>query len=179
MKNEFSIEDEWLPFEIHPDTPADGVLWKDYFPGMNPIAFWRQLNARAFPMGLEFGPQTLMSNSSKAMQAGEFVKAHGRYDAYHDAVFKAFFTDCKDIGDIHVILEIAKAVGLDEKRLETALNSEAYKPVLEETTVAARHSMITSAPTFVIAGYGTITGAEPIDNFRSVFEKLIQKKAQL
>lgn len=176
MKKELPIEAEWLPFEIHPDTPEKGVLWKDYFPGMNPLAFWRQLNARAIPMGFEFGPQHLMSNSSKAMQAGEFAREAGRYEAYHGAVFKAFFTDCKDIGDTNVVLEIAREVGLDPHALEETLGSEIYKPVLAETTRAARSSMITSAPTFVIEGGARITGAEPIEKFRSVFKQRVQEK---
>ena len=33
LKQEFSIIEEWLPFEIHPDTPPEGARWKDYFPG--------------------------------------------------------------------------------------------------------------------------------------------------
>ena len=139
---------------------------------MNPIAFWRQLNARAFPMGLKFGPQELMSNSSKAMEAGEFAKANGGYEPFHDAVFKAFFTDAKDIGDTGVILDIARGAGLDAENLKEALKEGRFRPVLEETTQKARAAMITSAPTFVIEGYGTVTGAEPIENFRSIFTRL-------
>lgn len=146
---------------------------------MNPLAFWQQLNSRAIPMEIHFGPQTLMSNSSKAMQAGEFAKNHGRYDAFHEAVFKAFFTDCKDIGDSRVVLEIAQAVGLDTKILEKELTAGIYQPILEETTRQARKNMISSAPTFIIEGYGKIIGAEPIENFRSVFKKLTQEEMPL
>lgn len=176
MKKEFSIEDEWLPFEIHPDTPEKGVLWKDYFPGMDPMAFWQNLNTRAESMGIRFGPQTLMSNSSKAMQAGEFAKVHGRYGTFHDAVFKAYFTDCRDIGDTRVILDIARQIGLDADLLEAELAKDAYRQILEETTKAARINMISSAPTFVIEGYGNVVGAEPIENFRNIFKKLTPLK---
>ena len=151
-------------------------MWKDYFPGMDPMAFWHQLNPRAHSMGLKFGPQPLMSNSSKAMQAGEFAKANGNYEAYHGAVFKAFFTDCRDIGDTRVILDIARSVNLDTQRLTQAVDAKEFKPMLEETTRAARAAMITSAPTFVIQGYGTITGAEPIENFRAAFKNMMKKR---
>jgi hypothetical protein len=86
LKQEFTIIDEWLPFEIHPDTPPEGVLWKDYFAGMDPEAFFRQLDERGRKMGVRFGPQPFMSNSRKAMQGGEFAKEHGKYDAYHEPV---------------------------------------------------------------------------------------------
>lgn len=146
---------------------------------MDPMAFWNQLNTRAASMGIHFGPQTLMSNASKAMQAGEFAKAHGRYHEYHEAVFKAFFTDCKDIGDTKVILGIAENAGLDAADLEKELAAGTYRPALEETTRAARNRMITSAPTFIIEGRETITGAQPIETFRAALNRVTQKEMHI
>ena len=168
MKQEFTIIDEWLPFEIHPDTPPEGVLWKDYFPGMNPEAFFRQLDERGKKMGVRFGPQPLMSNSRKAMEGGEFAKEHGKYKAYHEAVFRAFFTYCRDIGDRAVILEIARGVGLDTVALTTALERSIYLPRLQATTKKAKTNGFSAAPTFVIEGYGSVSGAQPIDTFRKI-----------
>ena len=168
MKQEFAIIDEWLPFEIHPDTPQEGVLWKDYFPGMKPEAFFRQLDERGRKMGVRFGPQPLMSNSSMAMQAGEFAKDHGKYNAYHEAVFRAFFTDCKDIGDRSVILEIARGTGLDGAALDAALEDKIYLPRLQATTREAKANGFSAAPTFVINGYGSVSGAQPIEQFRKI-----------
>ena len=168
MKQEFEIVEEWLPFEIHPDTPLEGVLWKDYFPGMNPEAFFRQLDERGRKMGVRFGPQPLMSNSRLAMQGGEFAKEHGRYDAYHEAVFRAFFTECKDIGDQEVILDLAKVVGLDVVACRKALEDGIYMPRLHEASRKAKMSGFSAAPTFVIAGYGSLSGAQPIEQFRKI-----------
>jgi len=172
LKQEFPIIDEWLPFEIHPDTPPEGVLWKDYFPGMSPEAFFSQLDDRGQKMDVRFGPQPLMSNSRMAMQAGEFAKDHGSHDAFHEAVFRAFFTDCKDIGDRAVILEIAKDVGIDAAALDEALENDIYLPRLQETTTEAKANGISAAPTFVIDGYGAISGAQPIDTFRASLRRV-------
>ena len=119
-------------------------------------------------MGVRFGSQPLMSNSRRAMQAGEFAKDHGTHDAFHEAVFRAFFTDCKDIGDRSVVLEIASGAGLDAAALDAALASDIYLPRLQETTLAAKANGISAAPTFVIDGYGAISGAQPIDSFRKI-----------
>ena len=172
MKQEFTITDEWLPFEIHPDTPQNGVLWKVYFPGMNPELFFQQLDERGKKMGVRFGPQPLMSNSRMAMQGGEFAKEHGKYDAYHEAVFRTFFTNCKDIGDRSVILELAKNVGLDAVALDTALENNNYLPCLQATTAKAKANGFSAAPTFVIDGYGAISGAQPMDRFRKIVSSL-------
>ena len=175
MKKEFEIIEEWLPFEIHPDTPPEGVLWKNYFPGMNPEAFFRQLDARGKKMGVRFGPQPLMSNSRMAMQAGEFAKDHGIYDAYHEAVFRAFFTDCRDIGDQKVILDLAKSVGLDTVALSAALEDRIYMPRLESATREAKANGFSAAPTFVIEGYGSISGAQPIETFRTILQAIEER----
>ena len=172
LKEEFTITDEWLPFEIHPDAPQKGVLWKDYFPGMNPEAFFRQLDQRGQKLGVRFGPQSLMSNSREALEGGEFAKEHGRYKAYHEAVFRAFFTDCLDIGNRKVILDVARKVGLDAIALDAALEENIYLPRLQETTRKAKEKWITSAPTFIIDGYGNISGAQPIDTFRSALREV-------
>ena len=178
MKQKFPIIEEWLPYEIHPDTPLEGVLWKDYFPGMNPEEFFRQLDMRGKTLGIRFGPQPLMSNSRKALEGGEFAKVHGRYDAYHEGIFKAFFTDCVDIGDPEVILDVARGAGLNADELRLALNTDAYLHRLEETTRRAMKNWVRAAPTCFIEGYGTITGAQPIETFRAAFIEAQKKAAE-
>jgi len=123
-------------------------------------------------MGVRFGPQPLMSNSRIAMQGGEFAKDHGKYDAYHEAVFRAFFTDCRDIGDQKVILDLAKDVGLDVVALRVALEGGIYMPRLQEVSRMANNNGFSAAPTFVIDGYGPISGAQPIDTFRTLLRRL-------
>ncbi len=135
---------------------------------MNPEAFFRQLDQRGRKMGVRFGPQPLMSNSRMAMQGGEFAKEHGKYEAYHEAVFRAFFTDCRDIGDQAVILDLANDVGLDAVALRAALENGVYMPRLQEASRKAKMNGFSAAPTFVIEGYGAVSGAQPIDSFRTI-----------
>ncbi len=135
---------------------------------MNPEAFFRRLNERGKKMGLRFGPQPLMSNSRLAMQGGEFAKDHGNYDLYHEAVFRAFFTDCRDIGDLAVILDLANGVGLDGVALREALADNIYMPRLQAASGEAKTNGFSAAPTFVIEGYGPVSGAQPIEHFRTI-----------
>jgi predicted DsbA family dithiol-disulfide isomerase len=172
LKREFLIKDDWLPFEIHPDTPQNGVLLKDYFPGMNPESFFQQLDERGRKMGVRFGSQQLLSNSREALEAGEFAKQHDRHSAYHEGVFRAFFTQCKDIGRREILLEVAGNAGLDAGELASILDAKRYLPRLEETARAARSLGIRSVPTFVIEGYGAVAGAQPFDSFRVIFDSL-------
>ncbi len=172
LKEEFEIHDEWLPYEIHPDTPSQGVLWENYFKGMHVEKFFSRLDMQGKQLGVRFNLQPLMSNSNLAMQAGEFVKEYGVYKPYHEAVFKAFFTDCLDIGDFEVIYGIIASLGLDPADLEKAIQEKKYTPILEETKKKAAANMVTAAPTFLFEGGAKITGAQPLETFREVLGKL-------
>ncbi|NDV27837.1 DsbA family protein [Desulfovibrio sp. JC010] len=169
---ELIIEDEWLPYEIHPDTPAEGVRLDEYFPGMNTALFFAEINQRAKRYGLFFGPQEVMSNSRLALMGGEFAKEHGCYHEYHEAVFKSFFSDCKNIGHMDVLLEAARQCGLDEQAFREALEQSVYLDKLKDTTRQARDKWVNAAPTFVIEGHGNVTGAASMDSFREIFSKL-------
>ena len=139
---------------------------------MNPKAFFQQLDERGKKFGVRFGPQPLMSNSRMAMQGGEFAKENGKYDAYHEAVFQAFFSECRDIGDLEVIRDLSKSVGLDSVALSAALEDDIYMPRLQEASRKAKRNGFSAAPTFVINGYGSISGAQPIDQFRKILREV-------
>ena len=124
-------------------------------------------------MGIHFGPQPLMSNSREALESGEFAKVHGRYDEYHQAVFYAYFSECLDIGNRQVILAIAEKTGLDALALNDALENGSYFKRLQQTSENAQKRWIRSAPTFVIEGYGNITGAQPLDTFRTALREIV------
>lgn len=172
MKEEFTIEDEWLPYEIHPETPPGGVLLEEYFAGMNAAEFFAGLDRQGEPLGVRFNHQKLMSNSSLAMQAGEFAREKGVYEPYHEAMFKAFFTDCLNIGDLETIAEITTSLGLDRDELEKILNDKIYIPILEETRKRAATNMVTAAPTFFIEGGQKIIGAQLFDTFKAALNEV-------
>jgi predicted DsbA family dithiol-disulfide isomerase len=139
---------------------------------MDTEGFFARLDTQWKSMGVRFNLQPLMSNSRLALEAGEFAKAHGVYDKFHAAVFKAFFTECKDIGQREVIIDIAGSLELDTDQLTLDLENHTYLNVLEETTQSARSMMVSAAPTFVIDGLKPITGAQPLDSFRTLLGKL-------
>ena len=139
---------------------------------MDTEGFFARLDTQGKSMGVRFNLQPLMSNSRLALEAGEFAKVHGVYDKFHAAVFKAFFTECKDIGQREVILDIAGSLGLATDQLALDLDNHTYLNVLEETTQSARNMMVSAAPTFIIDGLKPITGAQPLDSFRTLLEKI-------
>ena len=170
MRREFDIRDEWVPFEIHPKLPVEGVPWSDYFRGMDSAGFFAELDGRGKGMGVRFNHQPLMHNTRRALMGGEFAREHGRGHEYHDAVFAAYFTDCRNIGDMETLRDIAASVGLNADAFEGAVADGRYEGDLTRIAAEGRRVGATAAPTFVIDGYGKITGAQPEAVFRTAFE---------
>lgn len=98
----------------------------------------------------------------------EFAKELGRHGKYHEAIFRAYFTECRDIGRRDVILHVARNVGLDTEQLSEALQGNVYFPRLAATTREARAKGITGAPTFLVSGQTRVVGAVPVEELRAV-----------
>lgn len=171
MKREFPIQDIWLPFEIHPETPAEGIALSKKFPGMDPVRMVEQFNERGKALGVRFGPWELLSNSRQALEAGEFARDQGRAEEMHEAIFEAHFTRSQDIGRRNLLLEIAEKAGLEPEALGRALDLGTYRPRLEETTRRAHEKGIRAAPTFEIEGGQRIVGAVPLETLRAAVQE--------
>ena len=57
--------------------------------------------------GIEMRPPSVLANSYLALQAQEFAIEHQRGDAFEERVFRAYFHDGANIGDLGVVRELA------------------------------------------------------------------------
>ena len=142
---------------------------------------YEALRQKGRGLGVSFGDLTLLANSRLAMQASEFARDQGKFAAFHEALFHAYFTELRDIGDMEVITDIARQVTLDTRELEAALHENRYLPRLQAVTEEARRLNITAAPTFLVNGQFKIVGALPIETFRSSLleiDRILSNKSQ-
>lgn len=172
MKEEFNIEDEWLPFEIHPDTPIEGKELSKRFPGSSLNKMIHNLKAMGKLYGIEFNEFNILSNSHFALSGGEYAKEKGKFHEFHREIFRSYFALGKDIGDINVLSDIAKTIGLDSEDLLTRLKSGHYDKILDDIQQEAHDYEINSTPTFIIDEKYAIVGAQGIENFREVLLKI-------
>jgi len=166
LKKEFDLAIEWLGFEIHPETPQEGMPLIKMFPRADVDSMTRRLNSMGDPFGLTFRKIVNISNSRLSLEAGEFSKDHGRFNEYHHAVFQAYFSEGKDIGDIGVLAQVGQDSGLDAATLRSALKTGEYRKQLEQVKSDAASLGVTAAPTFIINNADRIVGAQPIEVFR-------------
>ena len=80
---------------------------------MNVKRFWERLNHSYGSLGVNFGEVSRLSNSRMSLEASEYARDAGRFDSFHGRIFRAYFTETRDIGDLDVLLELAQEEGLD------------------------------------------------------------------
>lgn len=175
LKKEFEIEDEWVSFEIHPETPAEGMNLADRFPAAGVASMYERLGQMGAPYGVRFGQLSILANSKLALEASEFARDYGDFHAFHNVVFKAYFTDGKNIGDLQTILSLAQSVGLNQVALRQALDEHRYANRLSEAQAAGAGYGVTGTPTFIINGKYSLVGAQPIEVFRNALQKLLNE----
>jgi predicted DsbA family dithiol-disulfide isomerase len=172
LKKEYAIEDKWVSYELHPETPSAGLLLSERFKGYDLSSFYEQLRAQGKAVGVVFGTHTLLSNSRLALMASEYARDLGQYDSFHENMFHAYFTEGMDIGKLDVIADVAGKSGLDEKETLSAVRDGRYASRLNEIRKEGHLLGLTGIPLFVIENKYQIIGAQPMETFRSYLDKI-------
>ena len=81
--------------------------------------------------GLPYGERTHTYNSRLAQEIGAWADTQEGGDIMHDALYRAYFVDTKNIGDPDVLLEIVEANGLSVDEARKVLEERTLKDVVE------------------------------------------------
>jgi predicted DsbA family dithiol-disulfide isomerase len=93
------------------------------------------------------------------------------------ALFKAYFTDGKDVSDRAVLIEAVESVGLDKQEAEVALDSEHYKKSVQDEESKFKSMGISSVPAFIINNKYLLSGGQPVENFIQSLTEIAEKEA--
>ncbi len=175
LKAEHNVKVEWVHFPLHPDTPAEGRSLAELFAGRNVDrkAMHAQMKARMDAEGLPYGERTMTYNSRLAQELGKWADTQPGGEALHDALFRAYFVEARDISQPAVLLEIVEKLGLAVDGAREVLEKRTFREAIDRDWELSRRIGVTGVPTFVAGGSGVV-GAQPYE----VLERLVQKAAQ-
>jgi predicted DsbA family dithiol-disulfide isomerase len=134
--------------------------------------FYDQLRRRGKEAGVIFGNRAILSNSRLALEASEYARDMGKYEAFHESIFHAYFTEALDIGILDVIAVVAKKSGLDDTDMRKSLKDGRYSKRLEQARKEGQIINLTGVPTFIINEKYKIVGAQPFNVFRDLFDEI-------
>jgi predicted DsbA family dithiol-disulfide isomerase len=174
LRKEHGVKIEWVHFPLHPETPAEGRALADLFAGRNLDlrAMHAQMKARMTAEGLPYGERTMTYNSRLAQELGKWADTQPGGEAMHDALFRAYFVEVRDISQASVLLDIAERVGLSADGAREVLEQRTFKDAVDADWALSRQYGITGVPTFVAGRYGVV-GAQPYE----ALEELVRKVA--
>lgn len=110
-------------------------------------------------LGLPFGHRKMTFNSRLAQELGKWAEQMEKGDAFHDAVFKAYFADGLNIADVNILTDIASSVGLDAGAARDTIAGRTFKEAVDKDWSRAYESGVTAVPTFFMNGQ-TLVGAQ-------------------
>lgn len=158
LRRDLNVKIDWRGIEIHPEYPPEGIpsdrLNRSYMERA-----WTFVRALAKEDGLLIREPKKVSNTRTSLRLAEYAKDNGKFQAYHDEMFKAYFQEQKDINDIPTLKAICKKAGLNPDEAEKIIESNAYDDRIRAHEMEASTLGITGVPTFVI-GDQILVGAQ-------------------
>jgi len=175
----------WLPFQLNPATPKEGVSRREY--RTKKFGSWersQELDARVVAAGeaegihFAFDRIERTPNTLDAHRLVWLAERQGVQDAVVEALFRAYFTEGRDISHRQTLLDVVAEAGLDRDEAEAVLNSDGGREAVKEADTLARQFRVEGVPFFIIDGTFTLSGAQQPDAFLAVFSQAIGSKEQ-
>ena len=147
-----------MHFPLHPETSADGITIEALFAGrdIDLEAMYSRMKGLMDVEGLPYGRRSHTYNSRLAQELGKWGDTQPGGEAIHDALYKAYFVEGSNIGDIPTLVSVAESVGLDSKAALDVLEQRTFQADIDHDWARSRAIGITGVPTFVAGGYGVV-----------------------
>ena len=170
---------EWHPFQLNPDMPANGMGRREYLEGKfggkeAAVRAYAPVveSAKTAGVAIDFEGMQRTPNTINAHRLIHWAGIEGRQTAAVSALFKAYFTDARDIGDADVLIDIAKNVEMDANVVKRLLDSDEDLKLIQDRDKHSRKMGINSVPTFIIANQHAVPGAQPPELWAQVIADL-------
>jgi predicted DsbA family dithiol-disulfide isomerase len=164
-------------FPLHPETPQEGREMAKFYAerGIDPEVAYQRMKGLMDAEGLPYSRRTHTYNSRLAQELGCWADTQAGGEAFHDAMYRAYFVDARNIGDIGVLLDVVKFVGLDVEAAREVLAGRRFGQAVDEDWQRSRRYGLSGVPTFVAAGHGVV-GAQPYEVLEQFLDKIGAKR---
>lgn len=175
---------EYVPFELNPTMPADGMDRRKYRTAK--FGSWvrsQGMDAQVAAMGLAAGAQFNYDRVSRTpntrlahqlMQYASSVDDARKTEALYESIFSAYFSEGHDIGLLGTLVDIAVEAGFEAAATEEyLLQGRGLAAVLAAQRLTQQQG-VRSVPTVFIAGEA-ISGAQPPAVFANALRAALER----
>jgi predicted DsbA family dithiol-disulfide isomerase len=181
-----NVEVTWRSFQLNPDMETDPDAnineylaeakgWSlDQAKQMN-----QQVTDMAADEGLDYNmDQAVVANSYDAHQLLQFAKDRGKADEMEESLFKAYFTDGKNIADHQTLIALAEDIGIDPTEVKSILESKKYVNAVKHDIQLAQNINITGVPFFLFNRKFAVSGARETEVFLKALKQSWNAKVE-
>ncbi len=178
------VEVTWKSFQLDPAlTPVPGQSVHQYLAIRKGVSEdeGKQMNAYMSDMAAETGldyrmDQVIVNNTMDAHRLLHLAARHGVQNDVKERLFRAYYTEGRDIGSAEVLLEIGRAAGLAEQPLAELLNTDLFRGEVLEDQGEAQQLGVRGVPFFVLNRKYGVSGAQPVEAFADMLTKVMEEE---
>ncbi|MCU7550072.1 DsbA family oxidoreductase [Chitinophagaceae bacterium LB-8] len=177
------LQVEWKSFQLNPDlkTQTDKNIY-EYLAEQKgwTLEYSRnvhaQMTTKAKESGLEYNFDSVIpANSFNAHRLSHLASKYNLQDAAEERLFKAYFTEGKNIDDIHTLVQLGIEIGLKEEEVLSMLQSDLYAQQVYLDMYEAQQIGVKGVPFFVMDRKYAVSGAQPDSVFLGALQKAYQE----
>eukprot|EP00005_Dracoamoeba_jomungandri_P004503 CAMPEP_0174253478 /NCGR_PEP_ID=MMETSP0439-20130205/2845_1 /TAXON_ID=0 /ORGANISM="Stereomyxa ramosa, Strain Chinc5" /LENGTH=183 /DNA_ID=CAMNT_0015334527 /DNA_START=99 /DNA_END=650 /DNA_ORIENTATION=- len=169
----------WEPYLLSPYTPKEGVDKRTYYLqkfGPRVEAMGKRLQEVGKTVGISFTSDGTIGNTIDSHRLIEFAHRKGVQNDVVEALFKTYFEQGNNLGDIDILTAAAKEGGLEEEEVRDYLQTEEDREWVLKTDKKWKKQNINGVPCFIIDEKVRLSGAQDAAVFEGVFKKFAEAR---
>lgn len=182
LKDNYTFEINYLPFQLAPETPVEGENSKERL-----IAKFgsedryhqilQQVSDVAAGEGLSFDleNQEVSPNTHSLHRLVWFAQQQGKQLEMVDALFKAYFEDRINLAVTENVVALAESIGLDTAKAREILTSDLGTTEVDQLLYQNRLMGISGVPYYIINDKYAVSGAQPTELFLEALPEIAVK----
>jgi predicted DsbA family dithiol-disulfide isomerase len=179
LAGRLDVRVRWHPFQLNPQMPREGMSRRAYRTAK--FGSWERslaLDAQVMEAGrgegidFAFEKQERTPNTLDAHRLIGLADREGLQDAVVEVLFRAYFTEGRDISVRQTLLDVVAQAGLDRRMAASMLDGDDGLDEIRAEEERARRAGVQGVPFFIINGEVAISGAQPPGVFLDAFDRL-------
>lgn len=185
QRPERDVSLKWRPFQLQPDMPSEGrdfrTVLERKFGGWERVQSMfdriREIGAQE-DLAFNFDALEVAPNTADAHRLVLWAETQDEGDGMATTLFRAYFSEGRNVSDPAVLAECASEVGLDADAARTLLDGDEYAAAVRQSQEQAEKRGITGVPCYVFDDRRAVMGAQPVDVFLDAIDTTAEPEHQ-
>ena len=169
----------WLPFQLNPDLPEEGITRQEYMErkfGRGASRDYSHLISIGKDLGIDFAFDkiTVQPNTLAAHRLLIYGAKLEREDEVAESLFRAYFQEGAVLTQAAVLAAIGERAGLERAALEAYLASDQDRDTVLQADIEARRAGVNGVPFFIFNRRSAVSGAHEPETLLQAMKEAIK-----